>query len=248
VNQFILGNLEYSEILNFSKTMLSNSLPIEKLQEILSISDCPIEPQPFENMKGNLVRKSFRNWTNTEDSRLLAGMLKYGSESWTSISKYVGNNRTRSQCSQRWNRGLNPRISKVVWCQDEDRFLISLVQRYGEKSWTRISSSMRSRSDVQCRYRYYQITKLQSPQSSDALNELLKISQVINSKKKKVSMISRGSILPPNHVSVFSHPVFAPSVLLHPVLTPPVLPPPALHPPVSSLICSQYNPMLYSVF
>lgn len=179
----------------------------------------------------------FRNWTNSEDLRLLAGMLKYGSESWTSISKFVGNNRTRSQCSQRWNRGLNPRISKEPWTPDEDRFLISLVHRFGEKSWTRVSASIASRSDVQCRYRYYQITR-PPPKSPVEFVDFPSFSQQGNIKKKKIALIPRVPILPP--------PVFPPQVFPQPLLPPTVLPPSI--PSIPSLTCSQYNPLLYSVF
>lgn len=237
LNQFIHGNLNYHEISNFSRSILSNSTPIEKLQEILTISDFPIEFKPLNNEY--LSRKSFRNWTSSEDTRLLAGMLKYGSESWTSISKFVGNNRTRSQCSQRWNRGLNPRISKESWTPDEDRFLISLVQRYGEKSWTRVSASMSSRSDVQCRYRYYQITRPPTVKNPAELINFPTFPQIKVIKKKKV--FSPRVFQPP---SLPPPPVFPPPVFSQPLLPPP----PPLPPSIPPLNYSQYNPTLYSVF
>jgi hypothetical protein len=50
------------------------------------------------------------------------------------VARYVGNNRTRSQCSQRWQRGLDPRISRSRWTPEDEARLIGLVEKYGEKS------------------------------------------------------------------------------------------------------------------
>ena len=85
--------------------------------------------------------------------------MKHGIENWTSISRFVGNGRTRSQCSQRWMRGLDPKISKTQWSQQEEELLIHLISVHGNKAWTTISSQMRNRSDVQCRYKYKQLLK-----------------------------------------------------------------------------------------
>lgn len=86
--------------------------------------------------------------------RLLAAVARYGIENWKNISDFVGNGRTRSQCSQRWLRCLNPKISKKSWTNDEDKQLKELVDTHGNKSWTKIASIMGNRSDVQCRYHY----------------------------------------------------------------------------------------------
>jgi hypothetical protein len=71
----------------------------------------------------------------------------------------VGNNRTSSQCSQRWQRGLDPRISRGRWTAEDEAKLLKLVAQFGEKSWIRISAAMGNRSDVQCRYRYLHLQR-----------------------------------------------------------------------------------------
>jgi hypothetical protein len=98
-------------------------------------------------------------WSTYEDSRLLAGIYRYGVNNWAPISRFVGNSRTRAQCAQRWGRGLNPRICKSSWDPSEDLRLVQLVQTYGDKAWTKVSGSMGNRSDVQCRYHYHQLAK-----------------------------------------------------------------------------------------
>nr|AGM32435.1 Myb-like DNA-binding domain containing protein [Coptotermes formosanus] len=141
IERFILKEISMETLL-----LICPRKPAEMLGEILSVTDSPI-PNPVDS-------KKVRSWTKTEDVRLLAGMLRFGQESWTSIANFVGNSRNRAQCSQRWNRGLNPRISKEIWLPEEDIYLYQLVQAFGSKSWTKISSRMNHRSDVQCRYRW----------------------------------------------------------------------------------------------
>jgi hypothetical protein len=100
-----------------------------------------------------------RPWTAYEDQRLLAGIHRFGLEEWEVVSRFVGNGRTKAQCSQRWSRGLDPKICKRTWSRDDDDRLIGLVALYGEKSWTRVASELGNRCDVQCRYRYKQLQK-----------------------------------------------------------------------------------------
>jgi hypothetical protein len=98
-------------------------------------------------------------WTSYEDQRLLAGMHRFGMDNWQIIANFVGNGRTKAQCSQRWFRGLDPSISKDHWSVEQDTKLIELVAYYGDKSWRRIASELGDRCDVQCRYRYKQLEK-----------------------------------------------------------------------------------------
>jgi hypothetical protein len=89
--------------------------------------------------------------------RLLSGVLHFGLDNWQQVALFVGNGRSRSQCSQRWSRVISPRISKKKWTPEEDQQLRDLVDEFGEKSWTKIASILGNRSDVQCRYHYRQL-------------------------------------------------------------------------------------------
>jgi hypothetical protein len=134
--------------------------PVQKILAILQMSPEPIPcgaRPPAENSNGQ--RQKARTWTEYEDQRLISGIHKYGLDNWHQVCEFVGNGRTRSQCAQRWNRGLNPQIIKGPWsAQDEDE-LIALVAKHGEKSWKKIANQFGNRSDVQCRYHYQQLQK-----------------------------------------------------------------------------------------
>ena len=132
--------------------------PMQRVAGILSITDDPI-PTNQQDYPDNLARHKTRPWMLYEDQRLLAAILRYGFDNWVMIAEFVGNGRTRSQCSQRWNRGLNPKISKGTWSKEEEEKLLRLVSENGDRSWTKISMEFGNRSDVQCRYRYQQLVK-----------------------------------------------------------------------------------------
>jgi hypothetical protein len=103
-------------------------------------------------------RKSIR-WCPDEDERLIGAVSAHGTENWPLVASIVGGGRTRSQCAQRWGRGVNPKISKSNWCKEEEQALINAVEAHGSKAWTRIAADLGDRSDVQCRFRFRFLSK-----------------------------------------------------------------------------------------
>lgn len=156
---FIYNPIDYVVYRERLLQFVENAQAIEKLKSILDVEDEPIPPSPVVEKGSSNSRRKTRTWTNSEDIRLLKAIHKLGLENWNEVAQYVGNGRTRSQCSQRWIRVLDPRISKANWTKEEVQKLIDLVLLYGEKSWAKVSAKMGNRSDVQCRYRYQQIPK-----------------------------------------------------------------------------------------
>lgn len=132
-----------------------NAKIIDKLEYILSID---ISPKELSATVYHINKKAKNTlWTDIEDTKLVASVLRYGIEDWNIISSLVSG-KTPSQCYQRWSKSLDPRISRSAWNQEEDEKLINCVKIFGEKSWQKISSIMGNRSDSQCRFRYKQIT------------------------------------------------------------------------------------------
>jgi hypothetical protein len=129
-------------------TLIASSGPMQKLDGAFQgqFSGRPISLPGF--------RKKATRWTPEEDERLIAAIREHGTENWPLIAQQIGGGRTRAQCSQRWNRGLDPRINKRNWSQEEERELLRAVELHGSKAWTRIATELGDRSDVQCRFRY----------------------------------------------------------------------------------------------
>jgi hypothetical protein len=127
-------------------------LPIDHLRMIRDVDKDPLPPHHCESEEGS--RRKTHPWTSAEDTQLLAGIYRFGLASWSTVAQFDGCSRTRSQCSQRWVRGLDARISRGPWTSSEDALLLRLVAKYDAKSWILVSREMGNRSDVQCRYRY----------------------------------------------------------------------------------------------
>jgi hypothetical protein len=159
IEKFLIHSLSFEMACELTSALVGNTEPLEKLKVIIETAGEPI-PVPDEILEPNgVLRHKMRLWSPYEDQRLLAGIYRHGIENWTAISKFVGNGRSRSQCSQRWYRGLDPTISKVPWSKEEEDRLVMLVAQFGDRSWTAIASRIGNRSDVQCRYKYSQIQR-----------------------------------------------------------------------------------------
>lgn len=103
------------------------------------------------------IRKRNCNWSSAEDKRLLDAITLHGESNWAAVAVCV-EGRTKVECSHRWNRTLNPQISREAWTEEENERLRLLVEQHGTK-WQTIALEMGNRSDVQCRYHYNQISK-----------------------------------------------------------------------------------------
>ncbi|OHS92745.1 Myb-like DNA-binding domain containing protein [Tritrichomonas foetus] len=179
LEDFIRGNISMNECSTILYPLIGNLEPIERLNEILTLSDTPNTSNTQPNS-----RSKTQCWSFIEDQKLLAAIHKYGTDDWKKVALYVGN-RTKSQCSQRWFRCLDPRIKKEPWTKNQDDKLIHLIAKNGTKSWTTISFEIGNRSDIQCRYRYKQLSK--EPDFHDRLIEAQeKIEKSINSKRNSI--------------------------------------------------------------
>ena len=153
----INGIITNDQACDLLQNLINTASPSRVISQVLYTIKNHI-PKPQEQTEHSVNRKC-RMWTPEEDIILLAGIHKFGLGDWKSISTYVGNGRSRSQCSQRWGRVLDPKIVKDIWTEDEDATLLAAVHELGEHSWASIAKRIKTRSDVQCRYRYFQIKK-----------------------------------------------------------------------------------------
>ena len=149
--QFITHSVDFPEASAKLQNLIGTDEPIKKLAESMNREKKRNIPQ-VPQFAG--FRKKARPWSNEEDQRLKSAIQVHGIENWPLVATIVGGNRTRSQCSQRWHRVLDPKINKNNWTMEEETKLLNAVKKYGNKAWTRIAADMGDRCDVQCRFRY----------------------------------------------------------------------------------------------
>ncbi|KAH0790832.1 Myb-like DNA-binding domain containing protein [Histomonas meleagridis] len=156
---YLFEKISYRECQQILNNIVGRDDALARIRDIINIPDEPLPYHEENDLDDSIsLRKKTRTWTSQEDQRLLAAVARFGLDNWQAIAQFLGNGRNRAQCSQRWTRGLNPKISKKNWDSTEDAKLINLVKQYGDKAWTKIAGVMGNRSDVQCRYRYKQLT------------------------------------------------------------------------------------------
>jgi hypothetical protein len=169
LDHYLTGVLSFERASMIFIKKIHTDAPLQRISAIIHVPDVPIprdflpQDSTFQIRKGIMrSRKKSRPWTEYEDQRLLCAVHKYGLENWAAVSEFIGNERTRAQCSQRWFRGLDPRISRVLWTQAEEQQLMELVQKHGDHAWMKIAIELGSRSDSQCRYHYHHMTRMKN--------------------------------------------------------------------------------------
>ncbi|KAK6137773.1 hypothetical protein DH2020_028483 [Rehmannia glutinosa] len=88
--------------------------------------------------RGQKKSKSAKGqWTIEEDRLLIHLVEKYGVRKWSNIAQML-KGRIGKQCRERWHNHLRPDIKKDVWTEDEDRILIEVHAKVGNK-WAEIA-------------------------------------------------------------------------------------------------------------
>lgn len=125
------------------------------------------EPIQIDNYNvENIIEESLCNnseWDKTEDNKLYTLVNKYGDKNWDFISQFFEKTRSASQCLNRWNTLVKPRIVKGPWNVEEDKQLIDWIKNNGPNNWTSCAELIPGRTGKQCRERW-----------ANALNPLLK--------------------------------------------------------------------------
>jgi hypothetical protein len=64
-------------------------------------------------------------------------------------------NRSASQVAARWEKCLDPRLSKGAFTSDEDQAIREHVKNHGPQNWPAVSQVLKNRSPKQCRERWF---------------------------------------------------------------------------------------------
>lgn len=131
--------------------IVGDSLVLDYLSNILSCENSQNEKIFTDETLATL------RWTDEQDYRLIYAVYKFGTSDFVKIANFVGYQKNRKQCYDRWHRILNPQISHDPWTDEEDEALFYAVYEFGPKSWFKVSNALGNRSTVQCRYRFSQI-------------------------------------------------------------------------------------------
>lgn len=94
-----------------------------------------------------------RYWNTEEDNLLRELIAQYGKQ-WSVIATHIPN-RTATQIAARWEKCINPKLTKGPFNADEDRMIIEFVEQHGCHAWPKITSVLPHRTPKQCRERWF---------------------------------------------------------------------------------------------
>ena len=98
-------------------------------------------------------KKMGRNWNEQEDNMLRELIAQYGKQ-WSVIASHIPN-RTATQIAARWEKCINPKLTKGPFNAEEDRLIIEFVEEFGCHAWPKITSVLPHRTPKQCRERWF---------------------------------------------------------------------------------------------
>ena len=94
-----------------------------------------------------------RNWNLMEDDLLRELIAQYGKQ-WSVIASHMPN-RTATQIAARWEKCINPKLTKGPFNAEEDKLLIQFVEEYGCHAWPKVTTVLPHRTAKQCRERWF---------------------------------------------------------------------------------------------
>eukprot|EP00727_Mastigamoeba_balamuthi_P014318 m51a1_g9510 hypothetical protein (1845) ;mRNA; f:691990-699199 len=109
-------------------------------------------------MKSLNAKHMKRLWSPEEDRQLEAAVNRFGEKSWQQVASLIPG-RTGQQCLHRWTKAVRPGISRGFWTQEEDKRLIVALHVYGVGCWVNVMRHVRTRTDVQCRERWANVSE-----------------------------------------------------------------------------------------
>lgn len=94
-----------------------------------------------------------KKWTPEEDQKLIELHKQYGKQ-WGVIAQKI-QTRTSSQVAARWEKCLDPSLTKGPFTSEEDQIIVDYVKNNGPQNWPGLCELIKNRSPKQCRERWF---------------------------------------------------------------------------------------------
>ncbi|CAI9759127.1 unnamed protein product [Fraxinus pennsylvanica] len=135
---FVNVILPYAEVTWNQDDVIGNSNEVKLASESFD----PRERREKGQSNGYLIKGQ---WTEEEDGKLTKLVMQYGSKNWAVIAEKMVE-RAGKQCRERWLNHLRPDIKKDVWSEEEERLLIEVHKKIGNK-WAEIAKHIPGRTE-----------------------------------------------------------------------------------------------------
>ncbi|KAL2230120.1 UNVERIFIED_CONTAM: Transcription factor MYB30 [Sesamum indicum] len=85
-------------------------------------------------------------WSEEEDNKLRAYILRYGHWNWRLLPRFAGLDRCGKSCRLRWLNYLKPGLKRGSYTKEEQDLIVKLHDELGNK-WSAIAAKLPGRSD-----------------------------------------------------------------------------------------------------
>jgi hypothetical protein len=131
-------------------------MQIEELSAIFCLTVLKIRERVLKSsshLSGHSARGMGRHWTEEEDNLLRQFIVQYGKQ-WSVIATHIPN-RSATQIAARWEKCINPKLTKGPFSPEEDQLIVDFVERNGTHAWPKIGAVLPHRTAKQCRERWF---------------------------------------------------------------------------------------------
>ncbi|KAG8373048.1 hypothetical protein BUALT_Bualt12G0130300 [Buddleja alternifolia] len=135
-------------------------------------------------------------WTQEEDNKLGAYILRYGHWNWRLLPQYAGLARCGKSCRLRWMNYLKPGIKRGAYSKEEEDLIAKLHHELGNK-WSVIAAKLPGRTDNEIKNYWHTHLKNGSKRKSSKSSRVMSSDVLIfqNQEQNNISnnenMISR---------------------------------------------------------
>jgi hypothetical protein len=109
--------------------------------------------ETFSPFTSFLMTTAPNRWTDAEDNLLRELINQFGKQ-WSVIASRIPN-RTPTQVAARWEKCINPALTKGQFTSEEDQLIRDYVNDHGIHAWPKIITVLPHRSSKQCRERWF---------------------------------------------------------------------------------------------